>query len=279
MLNGINLGIIGLGYVGKVHLINALKNENIKQIFVSDKSKKSLILAKKLGVNKLYENYSDLLEKNEIDAVIIALPNHLHKVCAITAAEHGKHILLEKPIARSVEEGNEITRAVKTNDIKLMMGYHYRFTDTFMNLKNMISNMEIGEVILGNAVNVSSGPFFHRADKGVPNPVPEWWFSKDISGGGAVLDLGCHMLNLLNWFFGEVEDVRSIIGYKYNLDVEDHALCTLKYKKGPIINLTLGWFSQHGLTKIDLNGTLENYSAVYSPPGGFHNIINMIFQS
>ena len=95
----IKLGLIGLGYIGKIHLKHCQKLANAKLIAAADLSKKALKTAKEAGVKKLYTNYQQLLKDPEIDAVIIALPTHLHLKCATETAENQKHIFLEKPIA------------------------------------------------------------------------------------------------------------------------------------------------------------------------------------
>lgn len=88
--------------------------------------------------SKTYTNYEDLLRETGIDAVIIALPTHLHTQCAKQAAEAKKHILLEKPIARNIEEAKEIISTAKKNSVRLMIGYPLRFSTAFNNLKKKL---------------------------------------------------------------------------------------------------------------------------------------------
>ena len=100
----LNLGLIGLGYIGKTHLYNCLRLEDAKLIALADISKNALNKAKQLGIPYTYDDYQKLLDNPQVDAVIIALPTHLHARCAKAAAEAHKHILLEKPIARKLQE-------------------------------------------------------------------------------------------------------------------------------------------------------------------------------
>ena len=95
MTRRINLGLIGLGFIGKVHLKNCLKLDSAKVVAVADLSKKALIFAQQQGVKRLFSDYNELLKQSDIDAVLIALPTHLHAPCAISAAEEGKHIFVE----------------------------------------------------------------------------------------------------------------------------------------------------------------------------------------
>ena len=100
----VNIGLIGLGDIGKKHLYNAMQLRDAKLVAVADASRKSRALAKEVNVREVYDDYAKLLENPKVDCVIISLPNFLHAECAIMAAEYGKHVLVEKPLARNVEE-------------------------------------------------------------------------------------------------------------------------------------------------------------------------------
>ena len=160
----IRLGIIGLGYIGQIHLRHSLKLANARVIAVSDLSKKAIARAKEMGITKAYTDYELLLRDPDVDAVVIALPTHLHCQCAEQAAEARKHIFLEKPIARNVEEAKQIISVAQKNSVKLMMGYPMRFSSDLLALKEKIDNGTLGDVEIANVTYISSGPFFHRAD-------------------------------------------------------------------------------------------------------------------
>ena len=253
----VGLGIIGLGYVGKIHLAHSLKLPNINLLAVSDLSKKALKQAKNAGIEKTFIGYKQLLKEPNIDAVIIALPTHLHLQCAKQAAEAGKHIFLEKPIARNLEEAKEIVAVAQKNSVKLMMGYPLRFDKSFRELKTKIQSGILGDVEIAHATYISSGPFFHRGESQIPLPVPEWWFNKELTGGGALIDLGSHMINLLRWYFGEMTNIKSHLGYRFNLDLEDSAICFTKFKSGTTAVITVGWFLQGYQMRIELLGTVD----------------------
>ncbi|MEM2292356.1 MAG: Gfo/Idh/MocA family oxidoreductase [Nitrososphaeria archaeon] len=260
----VNLGLIGLGFIGKVHLRNCLNLDSVKVIAAADTSKKALNYAKAFGIKHLFTDYRELLKLKALDAVIISLPTHLHKECAITAMEEGKHVFLEKPLARNPEEGREIVSAANKNNVKLMVGYPLRFASGFVNLKRMVESGVLGDIQLAYAVNIATGPFFHRAESNVPRPVPEWWLDKELTGGGALIDLGCHMINLLRWYFGEISDIKSRLGYRFNFDFEDYATCIIDFKFGTAAIVNAGWFSQKTALSVELFGTLAHARA-YQP--------------
>jgi len=273
-----NLGLIGLGYIGKVHLINCLRLQNAELTAVADISKKALSTAKKLGVTNTYQDYHELLNNPNIDAVIIALPTHLHAEGAKAAAERHKHILLEKPLARNTTEGKGILSIIDKHNVKLMIGYDLRFSATSQNIKTKIENCELGEAQIAYATNVSSGPFFHRSEADAPKPVPEWWWNKELTGGGALIDLGSHMINLTRWYFGEITDAKSFLGHRYNLEQEDQAVCTLKFKQGQIAIITVGWFSQQNQAKLEVYGTASHAIASYNPPNKIKTAIQLMLR-
>ena len=254
-MNKVKLGLIGLGSIGSLHLNNCLKLSNANLVAVSDVSKKALTTAKIAGVKKTYSDYEQLLADEEIDAVIIALPNHFHLQCASKAADQKKHIFLEKPIARDVTEAKEILSVAQRNSVKLMMGYPLRFNPIFRGLKEKIESGCLGDIEGAYATFVCSGPFFERGIDNAPMPVPEWWFNKTLTGGGVLLDLGSHMINLLRWYFGEITDIRSQLSYRFNMDFEDSAICLAKFNSGTTAVIRLGWFSQELQQKVELLGT------------------------
>ncbi|MCD6242822.1 Gfo/Idh/MocA family oxidoreductase [Candidatus Bathyarchaeota archaeon] len=261
----VNLGIVGLGFQGKIHLRNCLRIGNAKVLGVADISDKALNYARKFGVKNVYRNYEDLLKDKDLDAVILSLPNFLHMESVVRAAEEGKDIFLEKPLARNLEEGEKIVSAVEKAGVRLMMGFDLRFHPVLRELRNKIDEGYFGEVQVAEATNVSGGPFSLRSDRLGPVPVSSWWFEEELVGGGALLDLGSHMIDLLTWYFGEVDHVECFLKYMFNLDVEDAATCLLKFRKGPLATVKVGWFSKDFIQSIQLCGTARN---LYVPISG-----------
>lgn len=260
-----NLGIIGLGYQGKIHLRSALRLKEAKVLGVADVSEKALRYARKIGVKNVYKDYEDLLKIEQLDAVVISLPNFLHLEGAVKAAEAGKDILLEKPLARNVEEGEKILSSIGNNGVRLMMGYDLRFHPVLREIYDKISDGFFGEVQIVEATNVSGGPFASRSDRAGPVPVPSWWFNKELAGGGVLLDLGSHMIDLLCWYFGDVDYVESYLGYMFKMELEDAATCILKFKDGPLATVKVGWFSKDFMQSIQVCGTAKNLWVRISP--------------
>lgn len=265
-----------MGYIGQVHLRHSLQLPNAEVFAVADVAPKALRKAKKLGAKKTFNNYEDLLKEPEIDAVVIALPTHLHLKCAIQAAEAGKGIFLEKPMARTVKEAEEILSAVQKNSVRLMMGYPLRFNKELCSVKDKMDKGMMGDVVNAQATYVSSGPFFHRAEGYAPVPVPEWWWNKDLTGGGVLIDIGSHIINLLRWYFGEITSIHSYLGYRFNMDFEDSATCLAKFTSGTVAMINVGWYLQGYTLKIDFLGSVATDSVQHSPSNKVLTAIQML---
>jgi len=259
----VKLGLIGIGNIGKVHLRNCLKLEHGELLAASDISKKALSYTENLGVKRTYKDYVQLLKDSDIDGVIVCLPTHLHARCAIRAAEEGKDVFLEKPLARNATEGEEIVSTAKKYGVKLMVGYPLRFASSFRSLKDKISSGVVGDVQTAYASMINDGPFFHRAESQVPRPVPRWWFEKKQTGGGCLIDQGSHLINLLRWYLGEVADVKCHFGYRFNLDVEDYAICLLRFQSGTTAIINVGWYSMKNQIKVELMGSVDHVVACH----------------
>lgn len=277
-MDKIKLGVIGLGSMGKRHMYNCLKLQGAQLTAVADVSKKALKSATKLGVEKVYKDYKELLNDSGVDAVIIALPTHLHVECAQAAAKCNKHILLEKPLARSTTEGKQMLDVVKKHNVKLCVGYPLRFSVPCQKLKARIDSGELGEIQIAYATNVGTGPFVHRAAFNAPVPVPEWWWNKELTGGGALIDLGSHMINITRWLFGEVDEAKSYLGYRFNMNQEDHAVCLLRFNSGPVCIITVGWFSQKFKSEILVLGTADSATTAQKPPSRIKTALELFLR-
>lgn len=272
----VKLGIIGLGYIGQIHLRHCRRIPNAEVLAVADVSAKALKNAKKSGVEKTFTSYSELLKDPEVEAVIIGLPTHLHLQCAREAAEADKAIFLEKPMARTVEEAKKILSISEKNSVKLMMGYPMRFVEEFIKVKESMEKGLLGDVENAHATLISTGPFFHRAEGHTPVPVPDWWFNRELTGGGVLVDLGSHIINLVRWYFGEITDIKSSFGYRFNMDFEDSAMCLAKFESGTVALINVGWFSQQYALKLDFFGSVMNISVKNSPPNPLIGAVQML---
>ena len=215
----VKLGIIGAGRMGSVHAINAAKYTSAKIVAIADINKNAAeSLAKQLGVNKIYSSYDNLIVDNEIDAVIITLPNNLHYDAIIKSIEAGKHVFCEKPLTVSVKEAEDITRKAEKADIKLQVGFNRRFDPSYEKAKEIID-----QGLLGRIAHAHSNTYD-------PEPHSGWEGKEEISGG--IFFTTCiHDFDLLNWLIGrKVKKVYAELRGTFGKD--QSAVCLLAFENG-----------------------------------------------
>ena len=249
--------------MGKLHMLNCLHMGDIKITAVADSSKTALAKAKSIGVDKLYLDFHGLLNHpHNMDAVIISLPNFLHFESIKLALEAGLNVFTEKPMACTINEGQKIVRLAQKSGTKFMVGHCFRFLDALKSLKKVAGEGRIGNLEVVTLEEVYNGPFSHGA---TPKPVAEWWFDPKKSGGGVLLDLGYHMIDLFNYFAGESELEFASLDHKLNLRVEDSAILLLRSRNGSVKGIiNVGWFQQSIFPKYNFRVILHGDSGYLS---------------
>jgi len=219
------VGIIGLGQMGYLHMMNCFHIDNIKVVSVADRSKRALKKAEALGVKNIYTDYRDLLNSsNVLDAAIISLPNFLHLDSIQMALEAGLDVFVEKPMAKNVSEGQRIVELVEKSGNIFMVGHCMRFLDAVEKMKKSVEKGSIGKIEEITLEEIISGPFSQGKN---PKPVPEWRLDLEKAGGGVLLDIGYHLIDLFRFFIGEGKLVYSRLDYKFNFPIEDEAIVIL----------------------------------------------------
>ena len=242
----LRIGIAGAGQQGRTHLLNCLRLKNTKVIGVADRSKTSLSRISKLGI-KTYQDYREMITKEKLDVVIVALPNHLHRECILVSSEAGCDLLVEKPLARNTEESKQIVDYVRKNGIKLMVGMCHRFITSCQKLKEEIDMETLGRIDFASALYFT-GPFTSG------KRVSEWMFDPVKMGGGALLDSGCHIIDLFRWYFGDVNSVAGHTESLLNLGFEDYAEVLMRFRNGVNALAVVSWRSRIPCYRIEVAG-------------------------
>ncbi len=187
----VGICLIGAGRAGMIHAKNfASKVPNAKMVAVADPVKEAAVAAaQELGISKYYLDYKEALQDSEVDAVIVVAPTKYHRDIVIDAANAGKHILCEKPMAMNVQECEEMIAAAKANKVKLQIGFMRRFDESFMQAKETIDQGEIGDVIL--VKSLTRGP-----------SVPQPWMYDLSKSNGPLAEVNSHDIDTLRWFTG-----------------------------------------------------------------------------
>ncbi|MCW8809700.1 MAG: Gfo/Idh/MocA family oxidoreductase [Ignavibacteriaceae bacterium] len=228
------VAVIGLGSVAQlVHLPNLLKIKNTEVTAVAEINRNRLFsIGDKYEIKNRYTNYKDLLNNNNVDAVIIATPTHLHKQMAIDSLNAGKNVLVEKPLALTSTEGQEVIECAKKNNRKLMVGMNLRYRPDSMLIRSLIDAGEIGE------------PFYIKCGWIRKQSSSEKWFSKrEEAGGGVILDLGINLVDLALWLanYPRAVSISTKNYYHHSRNLEDTSISLLRCENSVLINIESSW--------------------------------------
>lgn len=234
----IKIGIVGCGAAAAHHSVACREiSDKVKLVAAYDANeKRARRLAKTHGMETC-EDYKSLLDRKDIDAIIVALPHYLHEEVTIAACEAGKHVLCEKPMAPTLEECDAMIEAAKKNGVKLMVAENHRFLPAHVLIHDYVSRGLIGDVLLARAYEGVS----EVTDLSKPD---HWKGSPELAGGGVLMDAGVHRLSVLRWLFGEVESVYCWLAkqvIKLENKAEDNAMMFLKFESGPIAEVVVSF--------------------------------------
>lgn len=243
-------GLIGAGDIARKRIAPALVDlPNCELVAVSrGRPELAEAFAAEFGVKRWYADWLEILT-DEIDAVYIATPVFLHPEQTIAAAEAGKHILCEKPMALNVEECDRMIAACKANNVKLGIAYYRRFYPVLESVRQVIASGEIGKVVFAQ---MNAFEYFDPA----PDNRRHWLLEKAKSGGGPMMDFGCHRLEVLTDLFGTVRRTESIVSnIAFEREVEDTAAVLLQFESDTCAALIVSHASHEPQDTFEIFGT------------------------
>lgn len=254
----LKIAIIGAGGIAtQAHAPGYLNMDNVEIIGVCDVIReRAEELAEKLNAAFVCEDYRELFALEGLDAVDICTPNYLHSVIAVDALNHGFHVFCEKPDAINTEEAEKIKHAAEKSGKTLMVMRNNRYLGASSYLKNFIDDGKMGEIYAARCG--------WQRRRGIPGK-GGWFTTKEQSGGGPLIDLGVHMIDLTLWLMGNpvpvavsgstyckfadndvVDSVNSDFGTKNDdgiFDVEDLAMGFIKFDNGACMQIEFSWAS------------------------------------
>jgi len=160
--------------MGKLHFQNALHNKDVNVVAAADAKRSNQKAAEKYNV-KVYDDYKKMIESEDLDAVVLSLPNFLRKESVTFAAEKGVAIFVDKPLARNFREAEEIAKIVEMKNVPLTVGVNYRYFDSVQKIRNVLDEGRVGDVVIVTSELIMDGPFSHSF---VPRPVPNGGLTK-----------------------------------------------------------------------------------------------------
>ncbi len=249
----LRLGIIGAGTIGKIHMRHFGELPNVEIAAVQDVSAAlARSAADEHSVPQTYSQADELFADKNIDAVVICVPNKWHAPLAIAALQAGKHVLLEKPMALNISDARDIVRVQEETGKILMVAHQMRWNWWAQQAKERIEAGELGDILYAKC------GWFRR--KGIPG-WGTWFTQKAVAGGGPLIDVGVHLLDLTLWLMGNPRPV-SVFGSTYAafgpekrgigtwatpdfengiFDVEDLATALVKFDNGATLSLEVSW--------------------------------------
>ena len=216
-------GILGTAKIAVEKVIAAMQGSALTQVvaIASRDIAKARAAANRLGIPRSYGSYQELIDDPDIEAIYNPLPNHLHVPWSIRAAEQGKHVLCEKPIALTAREARELLEARDRTGVQIGEAFMVRTHPQWLKVKEIIASGKIGELRL------IAGHFsYYRRDPGDIRSRVDW-------GGGALMDVGCYPITLSRWLFGaEPTEVIGLIERDPDMKVDRLTSGLLRFERG-----------------------------------------------
>ncbi len=242
MSSTINIGIIGSGFIADIHA-HAIRHfvPDAKVVAVASPTPgKASSFAGSRDIPNAFENYRDLLAMPEIDLVTLALPNDLHCQIALDAARAGKHILCEKPLCRTMEEADQMIAACREAGVLLLYAEELLYAPKYVRARQLVEEGALGRAFLVKQWEEHFGP--HEA----------WFWDVNRSGGGVLLDMGCHSIEYARWVFGKppIKSVSATLGTYVHGDKtrgEDHSIVIVEYEGNRVGMAENSWAKPGGV--------------------------------
>jgi len=245
-LHQIAIGVIGGGF-GSYHIRGILGEPDIYELRTVCDSNPDVLerIQNDLPPNcTMCTDYKQVFEDPSIDAVVISLPHHLHEQVCVEAANYKKHILVDKPIARTLEEADVIIQAAEENQITLMVAQTFRFSSIYQKMHALLEKGVIGKPLYAMTRHIQN---FNP-------PKDAYWRSKESVGGGCLMGSGIHNMDMMRWLFGEPEEVFAYAtGDHRRLEAEVAASVSYKYKNGAVVNFACNWSSHGAMNDFEWN--------------------------
>ncbi len=245
MIRKLKWGAAGCGHFTEhsfIPTLHLLRKSTLNSVFSNDK-KRAKFIAEKFGVPGWFADYDEFL-KSEIDAVYIGSANADHYEQVLKAAKAGKHILCDKPLSITAAQAEEMVKACEENKVQFAVNYTYRFHPLTIKAKEFLRRQLLGKIVSINASFNIDLP-----------PSSNFRFNKQKSGGGALRDIGTHMIDLLRFLGGEIVSIDGVIDdIVYKSEVDDFAAGIVKFRESGYGYFNVSFNNKKAFNRIDLLG-------------------------
>lgn len=236
-------GVVGLGRFTEHTFLPAIKSVRKSSVvsLCSRDYNRAKELASKFGVPNYFNDYDEFL-KSDIDVVYVASANAFHYEQVIKAANAGKHILCEKPLALNSKQAEEMVEAAKRNNVQFAVNYVHHFHPLVLKAKELLKDQRLGKLV---SVQVNFNIDFP--------PDNNFRFKKELSGGGALRDIGTHMIDLLRFFGDQIIEIDGVVdNLVYQSEVDDFASAIVKFERGGYGYFNVSYNTKKAFNRIDI---------------------------
>ena len=272
----IGIGMIGAGYIAGYHVagLRAAGGADVRVIAGRDPTRAAAAAAR-YGIPNGIADWRAVLARSDVAAVVVTTPDDTHEEIAIAAAAAGKHILLQKPMAPTADECRRVIAAARAAGVCLQVSFMHRYFEEVIRARELLAEGAIGRVFSIRMRNATPGPDWNA-----------WFYSKARVGGGVVMQLGVHGIDLLRHLFGDIEALRAHAallrtertladGTLVHPDNEDHALAIYRFASGAIATHEMDMSEVHGCDRFTMEiygergtiwlRTMRGALAIYAP--------------
>lgn len=246
----VHVGIIGSAFSSNIHA-EALRQVPEALVTAACSPNKAHVeeFGRKWKIPHTVVDYRQLLDRRDIDVVVIGIPNDLHREVVVAAAEAGKHVILEKPMAHTLADADAMLVACKAHNVKLMYAETICFSPKYVRAKQIVDEKAIGTLYMVKQGEKHSGP--HSS----------WFYDVERSGGGCIMDMGCHGIEWARWMYGKPKP-KSVLAHcqrVYHTERtkgEDNSVVILEFENDGIGLIENSWGKHGGMDdRIELFGT------------------------
>jgi myo-inositol 2-dehydrogenase/D-chiro-inositol 1-dehydrogenase len=237
----VGVGLVGSGFIADAHAAAFAASPIASVRAVASRSaERAAAFAAARGIPAWHADFRELVERPDIDLVCVAAPNYLHRDIVVAAAGAGKHVVCEKPLARTLREADEMIAACRQAGVKLMYAEEICFAPKYVRARQLADEGALGEVYLVRQSEQHYGPH------------SDWFWDPELSGGGALMDMGCHGIEFARWIYGKpaARSVSAELGtfvHRERTTAEDHAIVTVRFDGGQAALIESSWARPGGM--------------------------------
>lgn len=249
-MDRIGFGIVGTGFIAKTHLDSLRTIPGVEVVAVADVDElRGQAFAEENHVGRVYPSHVAMLADPAVQAIVIGVPNCYHARIALDAFEAGRHVICEKPLALTLEDGRAMIAAARRRGLVLAYAEELCFIPKFIKAKKLMESGGIGRPYLVRQCEKHAGPY------------SPWFWKEEEAGGGILMDMGCHAIECIRWMVGKkkVKSVFAHMGTYLHREItreEDHVLVVMEFEDGTVGQAESSWALKGGMdSTLEVFGT------------------------